>query len=601
MIMQDGISIEELPILIKKITAQALLSQEEQTDSDPELPAASTYDNDRASAIFRECNSVSEVYTALQNIDPKQLTPAVGVKALDKLLSTRNHAGEIRSKRANGKSHTSMVIIELCNLISTSRNAEVILDGLRTVVKRSQSPAEKRNCIDSLIQVILNRICDGVTTLPEILEATVLLVSCGTQYLDTVDHFWQSITAHRVDMEKEHILKLYSVLPYFKSSQSVVLRTAAENTNRQLLSMGPEDVTYILSVLMRLSYVPQSLLHNLAKWMNLSLHIIPDKDFSTIIRCLKNLKYYDPIAAKAIEKYVRIRGANCDEDTVCTVSDYCLSFRWRNEVVLNTAADFFAKNHKDMALSAARTIVTAFGSVNLVPNNSVDFFGSLESLLQEKFNEFRPDHIVDILVSCLCLQRYLLSHVKKVFSPHFLDRMGDTLQGSELQKTHQSLKFLDSALALECRQYHGPYLPRDSTKSFKKDGRISRLRHTLHDDMERVLGGERNFRFSVIQPQMPLSEMSVIDYLIQINKQGRPIPTDTTGGIDRLLAVVVSLPEHYCIDGNYPTGLHATRLRLLRVLGYEVVELSYDTLQRLRPASRDRLQYLNKKILCRPS
>ncbi|XP_064469445.1 FAST kinase domain-containing protein 3, mitochondrial-like [Ornithodoros turicata] len=605
LIMQDGISIEELPVLIKRTSAEALLSDgvPAQAETEPSSASSPSDNSNSVTTVFDDCSTVKDVYTVLQHIDPKLLTPAVGVKALDKLLAMKCHpSGDTRSKRSQGENHASMVITELCNLITTSRSSEVIIDGLRALVKHSQNPAEKASCVDTFVQVILNRICDARITLPEILEATALLTSCGSQYMGTVDHFWQGITAQSADMEKKHILKLYSLLPYFKSSQKVVLRAAAQHTSRQLIDMKSEDVTYILGVLTRLSGVPQSLLQNLTKWISLNLHVVPDKDFGFLIKCLRLLRYYDPVAERVLERYIRVRGAGMDQDIVHALCDYCTTFRWRNETLLNAVSDFFVRNHKDMALLNVRVVVNAFGFLNLVPKNPMDFFGSLEWVLRERFNQFRPDHVVDILVSCLYLQRYPLNFVKRVFSPFFLDKMNETLQEHELQKCSRRLKFLDSALALECKQYYGPYLPRDhSAKSLRKDGRISRLRHTLHDDLSRVLGGDKNFRFSVVQPQLPLLEIYIIDYLIQLNKQGKPIPADATSGIDRVLAVVISLAEHYCNDGSHMTGQHATRLRLLRLLGYEVVELNYDTLQKLRPASKERLNYLNEQIFNRQS
>ncbi|CAN7980658.1 unnamed protein product [Ixodes pacificus] len=597
MILQDGVSIEELPVLIKKLTAESLLSRE--YASKPDAPPTETHATIEASGkLFKDCTSIKDVYATLHKCDSKDITPAVGVKALDKILelrdSNKNHA---RSRRKNDADGASVVITELCNLITSSGSSEVILDGLRTVVRHRHNEAERKLYVDTFIEVIFSRICDGTISLPEILEVTLLLVNCGTQYLDTVDHFWQSIVTQTVDMEKDDIVKLYGLLPYFKSSQSVVLRAVARNTTKKILSLNSEDVAYILNVLTRLKLVPQSLLSSLTKWVNLNLHVIPEKDFGSVMRCLNDLRYLDASISRAVERYVRIRGSSCDEHTIDALSAYCHQFRWRSDAVLSSASDFFVANHKSVSLPTAVNVVRAFGYLNLTPKNPMGFFGSLEWLLREKFNVFRPDHLVEILVACVYLQRYPLNFVKKVFSPYFLDRMTDTLEESILRKTHQKLKFLDSALTLECKQYYGPFLPRDySAKSVKRDGRLLRLMCSLQEDMEQVLGVE-NFSFSVVQPRLPLLDMYIIDYVVQLNKQGKPVTSNAVAGVDKKLAVIIALPEHYCMDGSHPMGAHATRIRLLENLGYSVVELSFDTLQKLRPASKDRIRYLSAKIL----
>lgn len=120
---------------------------------------------------------------------------------------------------------------------------------------------------------------------------------------------------------------------------------------------------------------------------------------------------------------------------------------------------------------------------------------------------------------------------------------------------------------------------------------------SMQDDMEVILGGGGNFSFSVVQPKLPLSDMYIIDYVVQLNKLGKPVPADAVTGVDKRLAVIIALPEHYCMDSSHATGSHATRMRLLGALGFNVVELSYDALQKMKPASKERLNYLSTKIL----
>lgn len=601
-ILQDGVSIEELPVLIKKATAESLLGNDQaaSTNFDDHPKATREGASPKVSAIIQKCTSVKDVYVALRKADPKDLTPAIGVQALDKLLQVRDVGLDVRQKRSKNAEPegVSLVIGELCNLITAAGSTEVILDGLKCVVKHRYSEEDRKRYVDTFVQVILGRICDGTIKLPDLLEFTLLLVGCGSQYLGTVDHFWQTIVAQAVDMRKEDVLKLYSLLPYFKSSQSVVLRAVARNTTKNVLSLGPEDVAYIMGVLTRLRLVPQSLLTSLTKWLNLNLHVVPEKEFAGMLRSLQDLRYLDANSTKAVERYVRIKGSGSHEETMDALASYCRAFRWRSEPVFNSASDFFVANHKAMSLPTAVNVVGALGYLNIVPKNAMEFFGSLEWLLRERFNQIPSNKLVDMLVACFYLQRYPLNFVKKVFSPHFLDKMNGSLEQNELRKTHQKLKFLDSALSLECKQYHGPYLPRDySSKSVKRDGRLLRLMCSMQDDMEVILGGEGNFSFSVVQPRLPLSDMYIIDYVVQLNKQGKPIPADAVSGVDKRLAVIISLPEHYSMDSLHAMGHHATRMRLLRALGYSVIELKYEDVLKTRPASKERLNYLSTKIL----
>ncbi|KAL3253641.1 hypothetical protein MRX96_054432 [Rhipicephalus microplus] len=388
-ILQDGVSIEELPVLIKKATAESLLGNDQAANFDDNPKATRQGASPKVSAIIQKCTSVKDVYVALRKADPKDLTPAIGVQALDKLLQVRDVGLDARQRRTKNAEPegVSVVIGELCNLITAAGSTEVILDGLKCVVKHRYGEEDRKRYVDTFVQVILGRICDGTIKLPDLLEVTLLLVSCGSQYLGTVDHFWQTIVAQAVDMRKEDVLKLYGLLPYFKSSQSVVLRAVARNTTKNVLSLRPEDVAYILGVLTRLRLVPQSLLTSLAKWINLNLHVVPEKEFAGMVRSLQDLRYLDANSTKAVERYVRIKGSGSNEETVDALASYCRAFRWRSEPVFNSASDFFVANHKVMSLPAAVNVVRALGYLNIVPKNAMEFFGSLEWLLRERFNQ----------------------------------------------------------------------------------------------------------------------------------------------------------------------------------------------------------------------
>ncbi|KAH7951746.1 hypothetical protein HPB52_012177 [Rhipicephalus sanguineus] len=594
-ILQDGVSIEELPVLIKKATAESLLGNDQaaSTNFDDHPKATREGASPKVSAIIQKCTSVKDVYVALRKADPKDLTPAIGVQALDKLLQVRDVGLDVRQKRSKNAEPegVSLVIGELCNLITAAGSTEVILDGLKCVVKHRYSEEDRKRYVDTFVQVILGRICDGTIKLPDLLEVTLLLVGCGSQYLGTVDHFWQTIVAQAVDMRKEDVLKLYSLLPYFKSSQSVVLRAVARNTTKNVLSLGPEDVAYIMGVLTRLRLVPQSLLTS------------PDQEFAGMLRSLQDLRYLDANSTKAVERYVRIKGSGSHEETMDALASYCRAFRWRSEPVFNSASDFFVANHKAMSLPTAVNVVRALGYLNIVPKNAMEFFGSLEWLLRERFNQIPSDKLVDMLVACFYLQRYPLNFVKKVFSPHFLDKMNGSLEQSELRRTHQKLKYYYNQEMLDisyisCAQVHLNLVIRKPHLTHKYIyGRLLRLMCSMQDDMELILGGEGNFSFSVVQPRLPLSDMYIIDYVVQLNKQGKPIPADAVSGVDKRLAVIISLPEHYSMDSLHAMGHHATRMRLLRALGYSVIELKYEDVLKTRPASKERLNYLSTKIL----
>lgn len=54
---------------------------------------------------------------------------------------------------------------------------------------------------------------------------------------------------------------------------------------------------------------------------------------------------------------------------------------------------------------------------------SSQMFKKLESILSERFSQFQPRSLVDMMHACIHLERFPLNYMTKVFSPHFLQKL----------------------------------------------------------------------------------------------------------------------------------------------------------------------------------
>lgn len=57
---------------------------------------------------------------------------------------------------------------------------------------------------------------------------------------------------------------------------------------------------------------------------------------------------------------------------------------------------------------------------------SSQMFKKLESILSERFSQFQPRSLVDVMHACIHLERFPLNYMTKVFSPHFLQKLQGT-------------------------------------------------------------------------------------------------------------------------------------------------------------------------------
>lgn len=73
---------------------------------------------------------------------------------------------------------------------------------------------------------------------------------------------------------------------------------------------------------------------------------------------------------------------------------------------------------------------------------SSQMFKKLESILSERFSQFQPRSLVDVMHACIHLERFPLNYMTKVFSPHFLQKLQGTRRAfiSDCEKQEERKK-----------------------------------------------------------------------------------------------------------------------------------------------------------------
>jgi len=358
------------------------------------------------------------------------------------------------------------------------------------------------------------------------------------------------------------------------------------------------DVINILSALVKIGYSPNQLLVSLTKWLHLNIHSLSESDVLNAMKYITALKHNDSNISQAMEKYAKARKTNIrDLELIATFADFCFNFRLCSTTILDILAQSFVNRSGEFDSTQILRIVRAFGILGHTPLNDTRFFAILEDVLALKFTQFKPEEVIELLLSCTFIQRYPLNFVTKIFNPFFLESLKGIQSEIELRKARTNLKLLDTAMSLECPQYRGPLLNKDrSGKSLSLDVRLTKTRKELFNDIADILGGENRFAVSECVPSLPFADIYLIDFLFHLGCNGKPIPYNEMSFTVRK-AVIISLPEHFTIGKRQLVGLQSARVRHLRALDYEVVLLEYDILEKLKLQPTCRRAYLKSVLL----
>ena len=135
---------------------------------------------------------------------------------------------------------------------------------------------------------------------------------------------------------------------------------------------------------------------------------------------------------------------------------------------------------------------------------------------------------------------------------------------------------MDQALTLEASGYKGPMLPRDqSARGYWRDARTMRCVNMIKSTLLNIAGNGDRITSSTVLPNYPVTEMYVIDCILDM--EGKLSLKSLSWG-NKKFAILIHLPEHYMQNENILVGPQAMRKRHIKLAGFVVVSLDYQTL-----------------------
>lgn len=602
-LVQDGLNFQELPVVIKKTSklfmAEDLSGEFLSTDED-DLETIAKFQR------LAKCQSLDEVLDLLNTLQPSEVTSALAAFSLtcftdhqeeneirDNDLAEENDDCEIKQYDV----YQDAIVHKLFDIVCQNGKTSHLLTGLYAVVHSDMDLAQNPELFEKLCDTFLLRLNEGAVGITDIYEFATLLQTVRGNHVAIVDQLWLGISDKSTEIDISTLLLMYRLLPLFQHSRNMVFKVLERKCYQLWWQLRIKDVMGILFVLIKIKMPHGKLITSLTKWVNLNIHLVEEKELTNIINSLSQLGHIDMNIVTAIERLVKVKNRNIVEALlVSEIMCYCLKFRLRSPTILDNVATYFVANATNLSPICFLKIVKPFGLLNYLPSNSYDFYTKLEDVLQAKFIQFRPEDVIELLLSCTYIQRFPQNFVKRIFSQQFLDRLSTVQVKSELQKTYDNLNLLDAAMTLECRYYRGPMLSNQHDNGHsRRDGRISKQVNRLSGILTQILGGRKNFAVGKQLNKLPICEMYIVDFIVNLNIEGKPIPFGERSRPAKRIAVVINLPEYYCYNSTELIGQQATKIRHLQKLGYSVVQLDCAELASIT-CEKELKDLLNRKL-----
>uniref|UniRef100_A0A4W5NRJ4 FAST kinase domains 3 n=1 Tax=Hucho hucho TaxID=62062 RepID=A0A4W5NRJ4_9TELE len=272
-------------------------------------------------------------------------------------------------------------------------------------------------------------------------------------------------------------------------------------------------------------------------------------------------------------------------ETVTKVMQY---FGRRNILslpVFDAVAESFVYRADDYSTSQVARQIIPFGKLGYLPPNAGEVFQKVEAILYAHFSNFQPRILLNLLHSCVLVERFPVNFVSKVFNLYFLQKLQEQVMGVDRIVLAQ-LTQLYIAVKLECPFYEGPkLLSMYCVKFFLTPGQSlettfdGHLYNYVKTGLVDLLGTRAYFTSRVLTPYCyPL------DVEIKLDEDGYVLPASEIDDIFKRISVCIDGHKRFTVNTRQLLGKEAIKQRHLRLLGYEVVRnIPYYEFSRTRP------------------
>ncbi|XP_065609385.1 FAST kinase domain-containing protein 3, mitochondrial [Cyrtonyx montezumae] len=317
-----------------------------------------------------------------------------------------------------------------------------------------------------------------------------------------------------------------------------------------------------------------------------------DDELVNVLEAFLFFGHREQIFTEALEMHVPKSIPSMHPETVSKVMQYCCQKKILSKPILDAVAEGFISNADSFTTDQIAEYIVPFGTLNYLPPNASSLFRKLETVLHARFSQFQPHALLNLLHSCVLIQRYPVNFLPKIFSPYFLQQLQAQPPGLDRVVASQ-LTQLFLTVTLECPFYEGPkLLPKYQVNAFL----------TTHCFLDvHLFKKVRSGLLYLLKKRIYfLSEVSTpyfytVDIEIKLDEEGFMLPATQCEEVHTRIALCVDGQNRFCVNSHNLLGEEAIKRRHLQLLGYKVVQVPFFEVESIK-SCRKMAEYLHKKI-----
>ncbi|XP_005101362.2 uncharacterized protein LOC101854645 [Aplysia californica] len=623
MLMQDGNDIEELPILIRRVTRD-WFPFTTHTYSGGSIREESEFEASFRQ-ILHDCSSVSDVFRLLEvpsdrvrgysaafalqrlhvlkhlNTDWNQIHSFIRSAVMRELYDTvQDDVAQLSNQTlislvecylaADGFSPSCMDAVNQeiqCRLGDSTFSVEELLT-LANILKCVKKELSSKSSPPGMPKTSTMTI--AAETKSRFLSSNVEESGKNAQYFDKfcakaqenrevsqakcsslLDDIWIHVGTRYSDMTEATLpLTMVTLTPENRSLVSLLEKPM----QRVWPGLSAEGAMQCLDSLVQLKVYNPAILTQLGRWAYVNVHLVTPQLLLSFLNAFLHFHFLDQNLVRVIERCLSKRGVTVETDILALCVEYCRSQRFVSPVVMDVAARHFTQHGPSYEPLQLYAVLRAFGHLNFLPPQPAAFLKRVESCLSDRFSVIGADQLLEILGSFTFVGVLPHNFYRRISSDYFYSKVGDLKNPSKMSAL-MWLKVVKHAMALawspEVERRVAWVMGRRSKWSvfcYMDNQRIAI--ETLKSALSDILGERCHHvvpfygccAFYMDERGAPLP--------VSRSENGRPEPQ---GKVEQKFVIVLRSADHYSINTRQLLGAQAQRRSQLEQLGFTVIEV----------------------------
>ena len=415
LLLQDGLDIQEMPLVIRQMTASEFPFYNTSYTCNHGLKA--TEEENMFSIRLEACKSVVQVLELLE-VPGDHITAYSAAFALQRLFQLQS-SGTVGINSFIKKAIFNELFETVIKDIDTLGN-EMLLN-IKQFCWHSSNFGVKY--LELIVREVEKRIGDGKFTMSE-LCSLVEILSVKTN-LDSLllDNVWIHIGSRYQEIDENTIAMLYSSFNVTKSKQKYLIRLFNKKFSTLWWKLDASDISKIMVILKKQHHLNTHVLTAVGKWLFINIQQVNDDQLKNILKTYYHFNHIDDHGMAALERYVSVKASTSNKSLIALIMECCRKKSYLSHRIFNAVSADFAENSVEYSIEDVLYSLRPFGQLNYSPPNAAHMFRKVETFLLEKFTEFDPAALLELLASFTYIERYPVNFIHKIFAPHFLTRI----------------------------------------------------------------------------------------------------------------------------------------------------------------------------------